>query len=414
MEAKSNLAQEYLQDFDLHHLEVTKREVGTELCRGQSDRGSDPNNNEDSAPIVQRLPSIHSTNGTILMPPHNSPSNHHQILTPPIHNGEEHLFPHNGPQLLNGIHHPHHHHHGLGLYQSHSPNSRPDMIAYHPDTPGAPGTPPDTPPSSTSPASPLHYGMDSHPQPPAGNLHCLTKSDIDDNVVWNQILHRHGSEPLDLRPNCNGESEMAWSLVPPHGSVISGSKRIHPSDYDGPVIHPGRQMRNCDYQDMDPMSPATPRSVMGLAKSLTVNPAMTPRYPDLPMGPESLDDDTLMSLSVRELNKRLHGYPREEITRLKQRRRTLKNRGYAHICRSKRMQQKHDLESANAMLKAEVQRLKAENQRLTQNLERANQEVGLYRQRYEIIARESSEDFQRRAGAETLQNSGPNSPEMYL
>lgn len=96
-----------------------------------------------------------------------------------------------------------------------------------------------------------------------------------------QILHRHGSEPLDLRPNCNGESEMAWSLVPPHGSVISGSKRIHPSDYDGPVIHPGRQVRACDYQDMDPMSPATPRSVMGLPKSLTVNPAMTPRYPEL-------------------------------------------------------------------------------------------------------------------------------------
>lgn len=172
MEAKTNLAEEYVQEFDLAQLEgVVKREM---VVRGTE--RSDPNNNED------RLPSMHS-NGTILLPPHASPSAHHTILTPPIHNGDEQLF-HDAPPILGPMQHQHHHHPAMALYHTHSPSSRQDMI-YHSQTPG---TPPETPPVSSSPPSPMHYSMDTHPQN-QNSFHCLTKPEMDDgNWIRHQVF----------------------------------------------------------------------------------------------------------------------------------------------------------------------------------------------------------------------------------
>merc|ERR1712037_292767 len=84
--------------------------------------------------------------------------------------------------------------------------------------------------------------------------------------------------------------------------------------------------------------------------------------------------------SVRELNKRLHGVPREEVVKLKQKRRTLKNRGYAQNCRSKRLLQRQDLEENNKVLVSSSERMRAE-------LERVVKECGLLRRQVEEYER---------------------------
>lgn len=91
-----------------------------------------------------------------------------------------------------------------------------------------------------------------------------------------------------------------------------------------------------------------------------------------------LDDGMLIHLSVRELNKRLHGFPRDEIQRLKQKRRTLKNRGYAQNCRTKRLAHRHELETQNRALQAEMSRMR-------RDMEAVCQERDFYRHQFTLF-----------------------------
>ena len=88
-----------------------------------------------------------------------------------------------------------------------------------------------------------------------------------------------------------------------------------------------------------------------------------------------------MNLSVRELNKRLHGFPREEVVKLKQKRRTLKNRGYAQNCRSKRMLVRRDLEVSNDQLIGDKHRLQFELERMTMERDRLLREREMLKNR---------------------------------
>ncbi|XP_062501752.1 transcription factor MafB-like [Corticium candelabrum] len=67
-----------------------------------------------------------------------------------------------------------------------------------------------------------------------------------------------------------------------------------------------------------------------------------------------IGDESLMKMSVRELNMQLKGVSKEEVLKVKQRRRTLKNRGYAQNCRTRRMQQKDELEEERDALRGKI------------------------------------------------------------
>lgn len=76
----------------------------------------------------------------------------------------------------------------------------------------------------------------------------------------------------------------------------------------------------------------------------------------------SICDKQLMSLSVRELNRHLKSsrFSKYQVQQMKQRRRTLKNRGYAASCRNKRFQRKGELEIQKKQELKEIENLNNE------------------------------------------------------
>nr|XP_033770991.1 transcription factor MafB [Geotrypetes seraphini] len=115
---------------------------------------------------------------------------------------------------------------------------------------------------------------------------------------------------------------------------------------------------------------------------------------------DRFSDDQLVSMSVRELNRHLRGFSKDEVIRLKQKRRTLKNRGYAQSCRYKRVQQKHHLENEKTQLIQQVEQLKLEVARLARE-----------RDAYKIKCEKLATSSFREAGS-TSDN--PSSPEFFM
>uniref|UniRef100_A0A1B6E3P4 BZIP domain-containing protein n=1 Tax=Clastoptera arizonana TaxID=38151 RepID=A0A1B6E3P4_9HEMI len=92
---------------------------------------------------------------------------------------------------------------------------------------------------------------------------------------------------------------------------------------------------------------------------------------------QDITDDELVSISVRDLNRHLkqRGLTRDEIVRMKQRRRTLKNRGYAASCRIKRIEQKDELETEKSGEYRDMELLQEQNNLMRQEIEAYHQKL---------------------------------------
>ncbi|XP_065208405.1 transcription factor MafB-like isoform X2 [Planococcus citri] len=322
------LADEYVQGFVLDQFEDVsiKREEMANFghpppppntnpssntnCNNNNNNNNNNNEEEINQNSVQTIPPQFQRLPPMPLPipsPMVIQSPPHHLLTPPEHDNYHH----------HSLHHHHHHH---SVVKASSTN----LIMYQ----NIPGTPPDTPPVSNSPSPQAGY-MEHQPMYP--HIQPVPKNPPYNDMIWQPMSDRRNRhEPLDLRPNCNGDSV-------------------------------------AEIQNWNVMQQHTHTSVIA-----------------------SNDDDTLVTLSVRDLNLRLKSYPREEVVKLKQKRRTLKNRGYAQNCRSKRVLQKTELEMNNRKLETEINTLQ-------NKLRETMQELEIYKRRCEMFMVENSHRNRRSA-----------------
>ncbi|XP_069112761.1 transcription factor MafB-like [Argopecten irradians] len=252
---------------------------------------------------------------------------------------------------------------------------------------------------------------------------CINDFDLDQFVERSAVIKQETLDRLDFSDCCNGgakspataseASSTAPSIcsVPQSPSCFSNSScsSVPPSPTESKNLYDDigwlTQSVSFNSASMEGVSEAvdvlissSPEFVNNFTKylvsgaeagkeSLPSSPpaqaSLTTKVPTLKRSRSSnnkkkMDDEELVTLPVRELNRRLQGLPKDDVVKLKQKRRTLKNRGYAQNCRSKRMQQRQDLEVTNRSLEKELKQL----QRQLSNLTR---ERDLYKQQYEFL-----------------------------
>lgn len=168
-------------------------------------------------------------------------------------------------------------------------------------------------------------------------------------------------------------------------------------------------------KDEIPTPPESPFDQEALSPSPLLGPAPRRRQRRETISPSTsdceLEDDDLVTLPVRELNKRLQGLSKDEIQRLKQKRRTLKNRGYAQNCRSKRMHHKTQLEHTNNTLLDQIDALQHHVSMLTREKNYFKQQNDVLRGKLGIPATGSTSTGQSR---DSSLSSYPSSPEYGI
>lgn len=284
------------------------------------------------------------------------------------------------------------------MYTTHGPMSQQAILVNSPIT-GVPSTPPDTPPVVESPGPACNLYNNHY------NPHKQSSEIMEDMMFLPHGMRPSDQQPLDLRPMPH-PLEAEWDrrdfLQQANGQSIVG-------------LPPHHHLTHMDHHNMNSISmhssytnSGRPLSVSS-TRSSTTSPRLMMQYNSSTSSSSSsshpdkkIEDELLTTLTVRELNKRLHGCPREEVVRLKQKRRTLKNRGYAQNCRSKRLQQRHELERNNKQLYSDLQRTR-------QELDKVLHELNMLKQCYQQRQPHPSV-----APIKDLHSDGHSSPEVYV
>ncbi|XP_046999755.1 transcription factor MafB-like isoform X2 [Schistocerca americana] len=257
----------------------------------------------------------------------------------------------------------------------HSPGQRQtsvllEAVPQHDTEPGLvglqhPGTPPDT---QSVCMSPPHV---------SGAATVASATVLSDDVEWfpQSAMHCLVPEQLDLRPNCTADNMIEPQDVPllASASGVLGATSASRGDCCRlPTEHAPRNQHHGE--EKVPVRQLCDGSISPTVQQYhnqhhhELVSLLSPQNPlsDASSSRDILNDEALMSLSALELNKKLHGYPREEVVRIKQKRRALKNRSYSQKCRSKWLQQRQELRGTNRALVAELRRLRGELLRITQ------------------------------------------------
>jgi len=174
-----------------------------------------------------------------------------------------------------------------------------------------PSTPPETPPVIGSP------NPQCNPHNNAHYIHHRQHHGLTDEMIW-----MRNETPLDLRPSNYSNLQDDWdrreyNMQATNGPLLQGQHLSH-LEHLTPLSTHAIYHHN---QHSRPLSVSSTRSSNNSPRQYNSCNSISSG------GSDKIGDDMLITLTVRELNKKLHGCPREEIVRLKQKRRTLKNRG---------------------------------------------------------------------------------------
>jgi len=168
---------------------------------------------------------------------------------------------------------------------------------------------------------------------------------------FSSLAHQHQHQQFSKLPkHIHHYHPPVQSQYPVEGSGPAPGPAYHPSQQAGK-----QQLLQTQYSVPPFSTPFShPHTVVQTSVSQTTNSFKLPPVSDC-----SITDEELVTFNVKELNRILKtkaGISREEVNNIKQRRRTLKNRGYAATVRVKREESKGELENRLSMVDNEEKR----------------------------------------------------------